>query len=195
MGRTVILSEKQLKMFTHYLTEKITFDEVTEEAEKADKNPSDGRKKAGNYTMGHVNIRGFKITIENAKGSIRKYKNEDGSEGHNEMKNHYGYFSKTTGKDGDHVDVFIGENLDFDKVFVVDQNKPDGTFDESKVMLGFNSAEEAKEAYLSNFDVEWKGFKEITGVSVDLFKKWLYRKHKQRKPFAEYIEIIKKKDK
>lgn len=180
-------------MFTHYLTEKITFDEVTEEAEKADKNPSDGRKKAGNYMMGHVNIRGFKITIENAKGSIRKYKNEDGSEGHNEMKNHYGYFSKTTGKDGDHVDVFIGENLDFDKVFVIDQNKPDGTFDESKVMLGFNSAEEAKEAYLSNFDKKWKGFKCITSVSVPVFKKWLYRKHKQRKPFAEYIHIIKNK--
>lgn len=180
-------------MFTQYLTEKITFDEVTEEAEKADKNPSDGRKKAGNYMMGHVSIRGFKITIENAKGSIRKYKNEDGSEGHNEMKNHYGYFSKTKGKDGDHVDVFIGENLDFDKVFVIDQNKPDGTFDESKVMLGFNSAEEAKEAYLSNFDKKWKGFKCITSVSVPVFKKWLYRKHKQRKPFAEYIHIIKNK--
>ena len=35
----------------------------------------------------------------------------------------------------------------------------------------------------------------IAKDSVDLFKKWLYRKHKQRKPFAEYIEIIKKKDK
>ena len=193
MGRTIILSEKQLKAFTQYLTEKITFDEVTEEAEKADKNPSDGRKKAGNYSMGHVNIRGFKITIENAKGSIRKYKNEDGSEGRNEMKNHYGYFSKTTGKDGDHVDVFIGENLDFDKVFVIDQNKPDGTFDESKVMLGFSSMEEAKKAYLSNFDKNWKGFKRITGVSVEVFKKWLYRKHKQRKPFSEYVHVMKNK--
>ena len=194
MGKTIILNEKQLRAFTKYLTEKITFDEVTEEAEKADKDPSEGKKSAGNYAMGHVRIRGFQITIENAKGSFRKFKDENGKEGKVEMKNHYGYFSKTTGKDGDHVDVFIGENLDFEKVYVVDQNKPDGTFDESKVMLGFNSTEEAKNAYFSNFDDEWNGFRCITCVSVPLFKKWLYRKHKQRKPFAEYIEIIKKKE-
>ena len=114
MGKTIILTEKQLKAFTKYLTEKITFDEVTEEADKADREPSEGKKIAGNYRMGHVNIRGFKITIENAKGSVRKFKDENGKEGQVEMKNHYGYFSKTTGKDGDHVDVFIGENLDFD---------------------------------------------------------------------------------
>lgn len=195
MGRVIILSEKQLRKYTTYLAEQITFDEVTEEAEKADKEPSEGRKIAGNYKMGHVTINGFKITIENAKGSFRKYKDENGKEGQTEMQNHYGYFSNTEGRDGDHVDVFIGEYLDFDKVFVVDQNKPDGTFDESKVMLGFISKEEAKKAYDSNFDENWKGFKEITSVSVPLFKKWLYRKHKQRKPFAEYIEIIKKKEK
>jgi hypothetical protein len=195
MGRVIILNEKQLRKYTTYLAEQITFDEVTEEAEKADKEPSEGRKIAGNYKMGHVTINGFKITIENAKGSFRKYKDENGKEGQTEMQNHYGYFSNTEGRDGDHVDVFIGENLDFEKVFVVDQNKPDGTFDESKVMLGFTSKEEAKKAYESNFDKDWKGFREITSVSVPLFKKWLYRKHKQRKPFADYIEIIKKKEK
>lgn len=195
MGRVIILSEKQLRKYTTYLAEQITFDEVTEEAEKADKEPSEGRKTAGNYKMGHVTINGFKITIENAKGSFRKYKDENGKEGQTEMQNHYGYFSNTEGRDGDHVDVFIGEYLNFDKVFVVDQNKSDGTFDESKVMLGFTSKEEAKKAYDSNFDENWKGFREITSVSVPLFKKWLYRKHKQRKPFAEYIEIIKKKEK
>lgn len=194
MGKTIILNEKQLRQYTQYILEQITFDEITLEAEKADKNPSDGRKAAGNYVMGHINIRGFKITIENAKGSFRKYKDEKGNECQNEMKNHYGYFSNTTGRDGDHVDVFIGEYLDFDKVYVVDQNKPDGTFDESKVMLGFKTIDEAKKAYFSNFDKNWKGFRDITGVNVSLFKKWLYRKHKQRKPFSEYIEIIKKKE-
>lgn len=34
-------------------------------------------------------------------------------------------------------------------MFVVDQYNPDGTFDEHKVMLGFNSMEEARSAYLS----------------------------------------------
>lgn len=193
MGKTIILTEQQLKKFTRYLTEQITFDEVTEEAEKADKEPSEGKKEAGNYRMGHVTVRGFKITIENAKGSFRKYKDENGREGQTEMQNHYGYFSNTEGRDGDHVDVFIGENFDFDKIYVVDQNKPDGSFDESKVMLGFSSMGEAKKAYLSNFDKNWKGFRRITGVSVEVFKKWLYRKHKQRKPFSEYVHIMKNK--
>ena len=52
---------------------------------------------------------------------------------------------------------------------------------------------EAKEAYLSNFSPDWKGFRDITGVSKKLFKKWLYNGRKQQKPFADYVEIMKKK--
>lgn len=165
--------------------------QVDQEAEKADKNPTELQKKAGNYAMGHVTIRGFKISIENAKGSYRKYKNEDGSEGQNLMHNHYGYFSNTEGHDGDHIDVFIGGYMDFDKVFVVDQKNKDDEFDESKVMLGFRTKEEAKKAYLSNYTPDWKGFMAITEVGIDKFKKWLYDGCKQRKPFSEYVEIKK----
>ena len=67
-----------------------------------------------------------------------------------------------------------------------------GEFDETKVMLGFNSKEEAKEAYLSNYSPGWKGFRKITSVPLNVFKKWLYRGRKQRQPFADYIEIKKK---
>ena len=102
------------------------------------------------------------------------------------MKNHYGYFKGTDGYDGDAVDVFIGRDLDSDKIFVVDQNKADGSFDESKVMLGFYSEKEAKDAYFANFSKDWKGFRCITGVSVENFKKWVYDGKKQRKPFSEY---------
>ena len=168
----------------------LTFDEITQEAELADKNPTEFQKEKGNYRMGHVTIKGFKISIENAKGSFRRYKDENGNEKSNEMKCHYGYFRNSKGHDGDHVDVFIGEYLDFDSVFVIDQKYPDGGFDESKVMLGFRNKEEAKAAYLSNYDETWDGFMGITEVSIDIFKKWLYRKRKQRKPFGEYVKII-----
>jgi hypothetical protein len=33
----------------------------------------------------------------------------------------------------------------------------------------------------------------ITGVSLATFRKWLYRGRKQRQPFADYVEIQKKK--
>ena len=87
-------------------------------------NPSEAQKKSGNYAMGHINIHGFQITIENPKGSKRYYgeKDADGNRKYNVMKNHYGYFTKSLGKDGDAVDVFIGPNVDnFERVYCVDR--------------------------------------------------------------------------
>jgi hypothetical protein len=145
--------------------------------------------------MGHISIKGMPISIENPKGSIRKFKKPNGEEGQTEMNNHYGYFTNTTGngKDGDAVDVFVGPHPDdFEKIFVIDQ-KIGGSFDESKVMLGFYSKKEAVDAYLSNYDPSWKGFWKVTAVSIKTFKRWLYRDHKQRKPFFDYVAIKKHK--
>jgi hypothetical protein len=188
--KKVYITESQ---FNNYLREQMSNEVIDERAEEADKTPTEKQKEVGNYRMGHVTFSGFKISIENAKGSKRYWTDDKGNTGYNEMKNHYGYFSKSLGHDGDHVDVFLGDNQESDKVYVVDQNKKDGTFDESKVMLGFNSKKEAKEAYLSNFTPDWKGFRCITGVSKKFFKKWLYNGRKQQKPFADYVEVIKKK--
>ena len=171
-------------------------EEVDTKANEAELNPTDAQKEAGNYKMGHVRIMGMPISIENPKGSYRRYKNEDGSIGKNQMKHHYGYFTNTTGngKDGDAVDVFIGPNIEnCEYVYVVDQNNEQGEFDESKVMLGFNSTEHAKKAYMANYSADWTGFRTITKVPLNVFKKWLYRKHKQRKPFSDYTTIKKAK--
>lgn len=190
MSRKIYITENQ---FRTYIKEAMSNELIDKKAEEADKNPSEKQKEAGNYRMGHITFSGFKISIENAKGSKRYWTDDKGNTGYNEMKNHYGYFSNSLGHDGDHVDVFLGDNQESDKVYVVDQNKKDGTFDESKVMLGFDSKAEAKEAYLSNFTPDWKGFRSITGVTKKFFKKWLYNGRKQQKPFAEYVEVMKKK--
>jgi hypothetical protein len=178
------------------ISENMTSEEIDERANMANLNPTNGQKEAGNYSMGHVSVKGMPISIENPKGSFRYYKNEDGSEGKSEMKSHYGYFKKTSGngKDGDAVDCFIGPNPEnFTTVYVVDQNSEDGSFDESKVMLGFDSITDAKKGYMENYSKDWTGFREITGVDINTFKKWLYRKRKQRKPFSDYIMIRKNK--
>ena len=184
----IIITESQYK----YLINEITSEEITAEAENANLTPTDAQKEAGNYRMGHISIKGMKIAIENPKGSKRYYK-ENGEEKYNVMKNHYGYFNISKGKDGDCVDVFIGPNVEnFERVYCIDQNDKEGNFDETKVMLGFDSKKEAKEAYLSNYSPNWKGFRGITSVSLKTFKKWLYRGRKQRQPFADYVEIRKK---
>ena len=189
MSRRILITEAQVGI----LKEVMDMETINARAEEADKTPSEAQKKAGNYKMGHVTFAGFKITIENAKGSKRYWKDANGKTGFNLMRNHYGYFSNSLGHDGDHIDVFLGDNQDSNNVYIVDQNMADGSFDESKVMLGFNSKAEAKDAYMSNFSKGWKGFRNITGVSKDFFKKWLYDGCKQRKPFADYVDVAKRK--
>ena len=158
-----------------------------------DKHPSINQAKAGNYKKGKIKFNGFLITIENPKGSYRRGKDKDGHEWKTLMHNDYGYFNRTVGKDGDAIDVFLGPNLKSEKIFPIDQFL-NGEFDETKVMLGFNTAEDAKAAYLSNYEKNWKGFKYITEIDLDTFKKWLYDGYRQRKPFAKYVRLTEDKE-
>lgn len=189
----LILTESQFK---HILSE-ITMDEVDERSVDVNTEPTEKQQHAGNYKKAHIYVKGMGISIENPKHSKRKWFNHETNEsGSTTMQNHYGYFKNTSGngKDGDAVDVFLGKYLeDFTTVYVVDQNNESGEFDESKVMLGFKNMKSAKKAYLRNYSKDWKGFKTITGVPINVFKKWLYRKRKQQKPFCDYVKIIKNK--
>ena len=183
----LVINEDQLNK----LCEELSKEEIDQRAYDANQNPTQAQKEAGNYKMGHVRIKGFDISIENPAGS-RRYYGKDKKK-FNVMQNHYGYFTKSKGKDGDQVDVFLGPDIEnFDKVYVVDQ-KINGSFDESKVMLGFKTKKEAKAAYFANYDSNWHGFMHITGVALTTFRKWLYRGRKQRQPFADYVMIQKKK--
>lgn len=186
--KKLIITESQYNK----LLSEITNSEIEKECQNVNLMPTDAQKEAGNYSMAHISVKGMKIAIENPKGSKRYYY-ENGEQKYNVMKNHYGYFNITKGKDGDAVDVFLGPEIeDFERVYCIDQKNKKGEFDETKVMLGFNSKEEAKSAYLSNYSPNWKGFMAITSVGLKTFKKWLYRGRKQRQPFKDYVEIKKK---
>ena len=154
--------------------------------------PTEAQKKAGNYKMGHVKVGAFDVTIENPKGSERSGTDANGKKWSVKMHNTYGYIRGTEGVDGDHIDVFLAEDMDkWDGkyVFVVDQYNPDGTFDEHKVMLGFNSMEEARSAYLSNYEKGWENGRRIVvaKIKTDGFQKWVDSSHRKTKPFAHYV--------
>ena len=83
-------------------------DELEKQRKLANTNPTEKQKKAENYKMGHIRINGFQISIENPKGSYRRGKDSSGKEWKALMHHDYGYFTKTVGKDGDAIDVFIG---------------------------------------------------------------------------------------
>ena len=163
--------------------------DIEKAREDVDQNPTEAQKQAGNYKKGHVKIDGYDVTIENPKGSVRSGKDVNGNEWSVTMNNDYGYIRGTEGVDGDHIDVFLSDDPTEGNVYVVDQVNPDGSFDEHKVMYGFNSADEARNAYLSNYEEGWQGLGTITKVSKDEFKKWVESSHRKTKPFAEYKSV------
>lgn len=161
--------------------------------EDTETNPSDAQKESGNYKKGHIKFGGYDYTIENPKGSTRSGKDANGKEWKVTMHDTYGYIRGKFGKDGDHLDMFINDKADLDNwngdVFVVDQVNPDGSFDEHKVMYGYDSMDDAKKAYLANYSKGWNGLGNITGASKAEFDKWLDTSNRKLKPFADYAKV------
>jgi N12 class adenine-specific DNA methylase len=151
--------------------------------------PTEAQKAAGNYKMEHRRVDGYNISIENAKGSVRRGTGADGKPWETTMQNDYGYIRGTEGVDGDHIDVFLSDTPEEGDVFVVDQVNDDDSFDEHKVMYGFPTEQAARDAYLSNYEPGWTGLGAITHVSKDEFKKWIQSSRRKTKPFAEYKSV------
>lgn len=161
--------------------------------DETETNPSDAQKESGNYKKGHIKFGGYDYTIENPKGSIRSGKDANGKEWKVTMHDTYGYIRGKYGKDGDHLDMFINDKADLDNwngdVFVVDQVNPDGSFDEHKVMYGYDSMSDAEKAYLANYSKGWQGLGNITGASKAEFDKWLDTSNRKLKSFADYAKV------
>lgn len=161
--------------------------------DETETNPSDAQKESGNYKKGHIKFGGYDYTIENPKGSTRSGKDANGKEWKVTMHDTYGYIRGKFGKDGDHLDMFINDKADLDNwngdVFVVDQVNPDGSFDEHKVMYGYDSMSDAEKAYLANYSKGWQGLGNITGASKEEFDKWLDTSNRKLKPFADYAKV------
>ena len=167
---------------------------VKEASADVNTEPTEAQKEAGNYKKGHVQVGAFDITIEQPEGSIRRGTDADGKQWESKMHNTYGYFRGTEGVDGDHIDVFLSNDIDGwngAQVYVVDQYNPDGTFDEHKVMLGFNDASDAKNNYLANYEKGWENGRriDVSAVNLEDFEKWIASSHRKTKPFSEYKSV------
>lgn len=136
--------------------------------------PTRAQKEAGNYKKGHFKLHGFDIALENPKGSTRSGTAPDGKAWQSTMAHDYGYIKRTEGADGDHVDVFIGDQPDSESIFVVDQVDPKtGKFDEHKVMMGFADEQAARKGYQANYEQGWQGLGSIKAIPVEEFKRWV----------------------
>jgi hypothetical protein len=156
--------------------EKLTRSEL-DRAALAARPPTAGQKHVGNYPKGHVSLHGLSVSIENAKGSIRRGKDGDGRPWQSILPAHYGYVRGAgPAADGMALDVYLGPDPESEMVFVVDQLDADtGAFDEHKAMVGWSNMHDALNAYRQAFS-DGRGDERIGAVhrvSVDGFKSWL----------------------
>lgn len=123
--------------------------------------------------VGSMNFRGLLIYVENAPGTWRT-----GKGWQTKMKAPYGEFAKTSGTDGDKLDVYVGPHKDCENVYIVHQNHvygpKKGEYDEDKVMLGFRTPAQAKAMYLAHYDSP-KFFRSMTTMAFPLFKRAIMR--------------------
>lgn len=138
--------------------------------------PTEAQKLAGNYEKDHVRLAGFDITIETRKGEERTGESADGTPWSVKMPAAYGYIKRTTGADGEQVDVYVGEHPQVNRVFVIDQiDAESGKFDEIKLVMGVPSEQAAKSLYGRGFS-DGRGkdrLGAISAISYDELRQWL----------------------
>lgn len=133
---------------------KIAPERIDAIAARAQPPRSAAEAEAGTYRKGHLNLHGLRIAIETPKGAIRRGWTKDGRvKWQCRMPAHYGYVKGSLGADGDQVDVYLGpaaHDLECN-VYLIDQHRLDGTFDEHKAVIGARSKAEALRIYDGGF--------------------------------------------
>lgn len=117
-----------------------------------------------------LRFQGLQISIENAKGTTRRGVGSDGKPWATTMTWPYGYIRMSTGADGDHVDCFIGPNPNATQAHVIHTQDPvTKKYDEDKCMLGWDTPEAAKQAFMDNYSHPGF-FLAMTTLPMDKFK-------------------------
>lgn len=140
-------------------------------------------KSANRPLQGRLNFQGLEISIENRKGGVREGVDPDGNEWRTKMKYPYGYIRRTEGADEDHIDCFVGPVEDAENVYVVHiKDTKTDKYDEDKVMLGFDSKEEAEKAFCQHYDDPEKLYLDTTTMTMEDFKKKIFSDYENDKP-------------
>lgn len=118
-----------------------------------------------------VNFQGIEVHVDRPKGFIMFGHDAKGRPWRREYKTDYGFIPQTLGGDHDGLDVFVGPNKDAKDSYWAVQTKPDGSFDEYKIFLGYDTEDEAREVYSQHIPV--KLLHEVSTMSVEMMKAML----------------------
>jgi phage-related protein (TIGR01555 family) len=105
---------------------------------------------------------GVPVSVEYPAGVRRLLKNRTGKPVYDAIMQHdYGFIENTVGRDGDEIDVIVGPNPQAAHAYVVDMidggPEPAHWQDEDKLLIGFDSPETAKDAFLSMYPESFFG--------------------------------------
>jgi hypothetical protein len=154
--------------------------------------PTEAQKEAGNYELARIpkNDFGKPQAVETHAGQVRRGTGPEGP-WENESPYHYGYFNKTKGPDGDHIDFARPDKSDpafGDKHFIIDQkDATTGKYDEPKVFTYVKDKDTAIDLFNRGFS-DGKGpdrMHDITEVSRGDLVKFLAR-HTTKAPKGPY---------
>jgi hypothetical protein len=139
-------------------------------------------KTADDPVKDQQNYRGIKIDIEWPKGSIRSYEGDDTYVTH--MKCSYGRIKNIQGVDGDELDCYVGDK-NSDIIYIIEQLNDESEFDEQKLMIGFDSEEEAADMYLQHMPAYMLG--DVSKIPLDKLKNALYGDPEDRRGQEDLI--------
>ena len=115
-----------------------------------------------------VDFQGLEIKIDRPVGFVQKGKNDEGEEWEREYLCDYGFIKGTEGGDGEDLDVFVGVDEDAPNVYLVTQKRADGSFDEYKAFVGFETEDDALETYEDHIPMEF--FEDVCVVPLGALK-------------------------
>lgn len=104
-----------------------------------------------------VTYQGIKVSIDRPKGFVQTGKDADGNDWSRTYQTDYGFIPRTNGGDGGSLDVFMGPSAKSDAAFWVSQKKADGSFDEFKIFLGFDSVSEVLNVFKAHIPLQFFG--------------------------------------
>jgi phage-related protein (TIGR01555 family) len=130
-----------------------------------------------NDSLSLIEVGGLPIVIETARGTRRQ-----GNGWSVVMPCDYGYFRGTDSAEGhdEQLDCFVGPNPSSTQVWVVNQSKLDGSFDEHKVLIGFDNADFALATYHAAFSDTFDRAASVVSMSLDQFKSWMATSDKSK---------------
>lgn len=94
-----------------------------------------------------IAFQGIPIVIDRPRGFVQQGVDGEGVPWERTYQTDYGYIPRTKGGDGSGLDVFVGPDEKSPNAYWVVQRKDDGTFDEYKIFLGYDSAADARKVY------------------------------------------------